>query len=82
MSYDSLFFAKKSHIHAVMGSNGTDEVGSSDGTGDGSLLVAVLQALTGEESGTTLGNLEDNRGVDVPGSLKDSVDNRRRGDVL
>lgn len=65
-----------------MGSNGTDEVGSSDGTGDGSLLVAVLQALTGEESGTTLGNLEDNRGVDVPGSLKDSVDNRRRGDVL
>lgn len=74
--------AKKSHIHAVMGSNGTDEVGSSDGTGDGSLLVAVLQALTGEESGTTLGNLEDNRGVDVPGSLKDSVDNRRRSDVL
>lgn len=76
------FFANKSHIHAVVGSNGTDEVGSSDGTSDGSLLVVVLQALSGEESGTTLRNLEDDRGVDVSGSLKTSIDNGRRSDVL
>ena len=41
----------------VGGGNGADVVSGSNGTGDGSLLVLVVDTLTGEVGGTTLGNL-------------------------
>lgn len=54
---------------------------ASDGTSDGSLLVLVVDTLTGEVSGTSLGDLDDDGRLDVSGSLEDGVDDRRRGDV-
>ena len=41
----------------VGGGNGADVVSGSNRTGDGSLLVLVVDTLTGEVGGTTLGNL-------------------------
>jgi hypothetical protein len=41
----------------VGGGNGADVVSGSNGTGDGSLLVLVVDTLTGEVGSTTLGNL-------------------------
>jgi hypothetical protein len=57
-------------------------VGSSDGTGNGSLLLVVGNTFTGKVSSTTLRELKDDGGVDVSGSLKTGVDDRRRGNVL
>lgn len=54
---------------------------ASDGTSDGSLLVLVVDTLTGEVSSTSLGDLDDDRRLDVTGSLEDGVDDRRRGNV-
>jgi hypothetical protein len=73
---------QKPHSHAVGRSNSPDEVGSSNRTGNGSLLVSVGESLTTEEGGTTLGDLEDDGGLDVTGGLEDGVDNGRRGNVL
>lgn len=66
----------------IVGGDGSDEVGGSGGSGDGGLLVAVGETLSTEESGTTLGDLEDDGGLDVSGSLQDGVDDGRGGDVL
>ena len=55
----------------------SDEVSGSDGTGDGSLLVSVGKTLSTEESGTSLGDLEDDRRLDVSSGLKTCVDNGR-----
>lgn len=58
-------------------------MGGGDGAGNRglTLLSGVLDALTGEVSGTTLGGLEDNRGLLVASGLEGSDDSRRRGDV-
>jgi hypothetical protein len=45
-------------------------VGSCDSSGDGSLLVLVVDTLSGEESGTTLRSLEDDGRLGVAGSLE------------
>lgn len=45
-------------------------MGSGDGTGNGGLLVLVVYALASEESGTTLGGLEDNRAFLIAGRFK------------
>lgn len=66
---------------AVCWSNSADVVCSSNGTSDGGLLVAVLDTLTGEVSGTTLGNLEDDWGLGVTGSLESSNASRGGGNV-
>jgi hypothetical protein len=41
----------------VGGGNGADVVSGSNGTGNGSLLVLVVDTFTGEVGSTTLGNL-------------------------
>jgi hypothetical protein len=66
----------------VGGGDGADVVSGSDGTGDGSLLLVVLDTLTGEEGGTTLGDLENDGGLRVAGTLKGGDDGRGRGNVL
>lgn len=47
----------KNNGDTVGGGNGTDVVSGSNGTGDGSLLVLVVDTLAGEVGSTTLGNL-------------------------
>ena len=47
----------KNNGDTVGGGNSADVVSGSNGTGDGSLLVLVVDTLTGEVGGTTLGNL-------------------------
>ena len=67
----------------VVGSNGSDVVGGSGGTGDRSSLVGTVgETLTTEEGGTSLGDLEDNGRLDVTSSLEDGVDDRRGSNVL
>jgi hypothetical protein len=68
--------------HAIDRSNASDKVSSSDGTSNGSLLLVVCYTFTGKVGGTTLGNLEDDGGVDVPSGLETGVNDGRRGNVL
>lgn len=56
-------------------------MGSSDSTGNGGSLVLVVDALAGEESGTTLRGLEDDGAVLVAGSLEGCDDGGARGHV-
>lgn len=67
---------------AVCRRNGADVVGSGDGTVDGRELVGVGDTLAGEVGGTTLGNLQDDGGLGVAGSLERGNDGGGRGDVL
>ena len=66
----------------VGGGHATDVVGSGNGTSDGGLLAVVAHTLTGEESSTTLGDLQDNRAFLVTSSLERSDNSRGGGDVL
>ncbi len=59
----------KKDLHAIAGCDGSDEMSGSNGTSDGSFLVAVGETFTGEESGTTLRELEDDGGFDIPSGL-------------
>lgn len=65
---------------AVDGGNGTDVVGGGNGTGHGSLLLvgAVGNALSGEVGSTSLGGLEDDGRLGIPGSFEgsDTVEER------
>lgn len=54
----------------------------SDGTSDRSLLLVVGYTLTGEVSGTSLRDLEDDGGLVVASGFKSSDDGRGGGDVL
>jgi hypothetical protein len=65
----------------VGGGHATDVVGSGDTTSDGGSLVAVGNTLTGEESSTTLGELQDNGALLVTGSLEGGNNGGRRSDV-
>jgi hypothetical protein len=66
----------------IGGGDGADVVSGSDGTGDGRLLLVVLDTLTGEEGGTTLRDLEDDGCLRVAGTLEGGNDGRGRGNVL
>lgn len=67
----------------VVGSrDATDVVGSGNGTGNGGLLAVVAHTLTSEESGTTLGDLQNNGAVLVTSSLEGRDNSGRGGDVL
>lgn len=66
----------------VGGGDAADVVGSGDTTGDGRVLAVVADTLTGEESSTTVGDLEDDGGLVVTGSLEGGDDDGRGGDVL
>lgn len=63
-------------VHSVFLCDGADVVGSGDGTCDGSLLLVVGEALSGEEGGASLGDLNDDGGLDVAG-----VENEGREDL-
>jgi hypothetical protein len=67
---------------AVDGSNTADVVGSGNGAGNGGSLAIVAHTLTGEESGTTLRNLQDDGAVLVASSLEGSDDGGGGGNVL
>ena len=84
VSYEDVKYRKWNIQHdrnAVGGSNGTDVVGSRDSTSNGSRLVLVVYALTGKESGATLGGLEDDGAVLVASSLEGGNNGRAGGDV-
>jgi hypothetical protein len=66
----------------IGGGHATDVVGSGNGTSDGSLLAIVGDTLTGEESSTALGDLQDNGALLVTGSLEGSDNSGGGGDVL
>jgi hypothetical protein len=79
-----------SHMHfvqpeltwdAVCGRNGADVVGTSDSTLDGSALVLVVDALSGEVCGTTLAHLEDDGRLAIPRGLERGNDRRGGGYV-
>ena len=61
-------------LHSVCGGNAPDVVSSSGGTGDGSFLVSILQSFSGEEGSTTLRDLQDDGGADIPSSLETGID--------
>lgn len=65
----------------VAGSDATDVVGGGDTASDGGVLAVVGDTLTGEVSGTTVGDLEDDGGFGVTGSLEGRDDDRGRSDV-
>lgn len=67
---------------AVDGGNAADVVGSGNGAGNGGSLAVIAHALTGEESGTTLGDLQNDGAVLVAGSLEGGDRGGRGGDVL
>jgi hypothetical protein len=66
---------------AVGGSNRTDVVASGNGTSDRGLLVLVGHTLTGEVSGTAVGELENDGRLGVTGSLERGYDGGGRGHV-
>ena len=53
------------NAHAVVLRDDADMVGSSDSAADGRLLLVVCEALAGEVGSAALGDLDDNRGLDV-----------------
>lgn len=65
----------------VGGGDAADVVGSGDTTSDRGVLAIVGDTLTGEVSGTTVGDLEDDGGLGVTGSLEGRDDDRGRSDV-
>jgi hypothetical protein len=52
-------------------------VGKGHSTGDGRLLLVVLQALAGPELSATLRNLEDHRGLGIAVEEDESAENKR-----
>lgn len=62
-------------------SDGTDVVGSGDGTGNGGLLALVGGFLTSKEVSTTVGGLQDDGGTSLTSSLKSSNSSGGGGDV-
>ena len=54
-------------VHAVGLCYGANMVGGGDGTCDGGLLFVVGKALACEEGRAALGDLDDDRGLDVTG---------------
>ena len=56
-------------------------LGTSDGSEDGRLLSGVLDSLARQEGGSTVGELNDDWGVDISGGLQDSVDGGGGGAV-
>lgn len=66
---------------SVEAGDGVDVLGTSDSTLDGGVLVLALDALTAEEGGTTVGELDDDGGVDGSGTLQDGVDGGGAGAV-
>ena len=56
-------------------------LGPSYGSQDSSLLVGVLDTLASQECCSSVGELNDDGRVDVPGSLEDSVDGGGRSAI-
>jgi hypothetical protein len=67
---------------AVDRGDAADEVGRGNATGNGGLLAVVADALAGKEGTATLGQLQDDGALLVPGSLERGDDGGRRSDVL
>lgn len=57
--------SRRKDLHAIDGSDASDKVSGSDGTGDRSLLLVVGNTFTGKVCSTTLRDLEDDGRVDV-----------------
>ena len=60
--------------HIVVLSHQPHVLGSSNGTKNGRLLVCVLNPLSSQESSSSVGELDNNGRVNVPGCLENSVD--------
>ena len=52
-------------LHAVLLCDKADMVGSCDCASNGSLLLVIWKTLAGEKGSTTLGDLDDDRRLDV-----------------
>ena len=66
--------AVKDNRHSIVLRHQSDMLCPSDGSKDGRLLPGVLDSLPRQEGGSTVGELNDYRGVDISGGLQDSVD--------
>ena len=66
--------AVEDNRYAVVLRHQSGVLGPSDGPEDGRLLPGVLDSLPRQEGGSTVGELNDYRGVDISGGLQDSVD--------
>jgi hypothetical protein len=58
------------NVHAIDLRNGADVQGSRDRAGDGRLLFVVCDTLARKVRRTTLGDLKDDRGLDIAGRIK------------
>lgn len=67
--------------NAVGGRNRADVVSGCDSSGDGGLLVLVVDTLARKESGTSLGSLEDDGRLGIASSLQRCNDGGGRCDV-
>ena len=71
----------ENHRHTIVLGHQPHVLGPSYGSQDSSLLVGVLDTLASQECCSSVGELDDDRRVDVPGSLEDSVDGGGRSAV-
>lgn len=67
--------------NAVNGSNGSDELGSGNGSLDGGGLILVVDTLASKVGSATLGHLDDDGGLVGSGRLKNGDNGGRRGHV-
>ena len=74
LTYLGTVVAVENDGDAVVFGHQSDVLSPRDGPEDGGLLPGVLDALPREEGGTSIGELNDDGRVDVPGSLQDGVD--------
>lgn len=81
LTYLGTVVAVENDGDAVVLGHQSDVLSSRDGPEDGGFLPGVLDALPREEGSTSIGKLNDDGGVDVPGSLQDGIDGGGRGAV-
>jgi hypothetical protein len=67
--------------NAVDGGDGADVVSSRNSSGDGSLLVLVVDALSSEEGGSSLRSLEDDWRLGIASGLESRNDGGGRCDI-
>jgi hypothetical protein len=64
----------KNHGDVVVLGHEADVLGPGNGAQNGRLLVRILNALAGQESGAAIGELDDDWGVDGAGRLQYGID--------
>lgn len=71
----------KNHWHTVVLGHQPHVLGTSNGSKNRGFLIGVLDPLASQECCFSIGELDDDWRVDVPGSLEDSIDGGGGGAV-